>query len=122
VIYPQLGTGPSTISTQVTIAQSAARNPHRYQSHEVALAIEIVSTGSVTMDRVTKPALYAQAEIPFYWRIETEDGIVVHTHVLDPVAEIYRPTGSFDQVVEVDQPWALSLPIASFTPRRLNLS
>ncbi len=106
----------------VTTAQAAARNPHRYQPHEVALAIEIVSSGSVTMDRVTKPALYAQAQIPFYWRIEIEDGIVVHTHVYDPVAEVYRPTGSFDQIVEVDQPWAIRLPVASVTPRKLNLS
>ncbi len=103
----------------VSTAQGAARNPHRFQPHEVALAVEIVSPSSVTMDRVTKPALYAQAEIPFYWRIETEDGIVVHTHVLDPVAQVYRPTGTFDHVVEVDQPWEIRLPITSCTPRRL---
>jgi Uma2 family endonuclease len=102
----------------VTTARAAARNPSRYPPHEVVLAVEIVSTGSVTMDRVTKPALYAQAQIPFYWRIETEGGIVVHTHMYDPVAEAYRPTGSFEQVVEVDQPWEIRLPVASFTPRR----
>lgn len=104
----------------VTSAQAAARNPSRYQPHEVVLAIEIVSPGSVTMDRITKPALFAQVEIPFYWRIETEDGIVVHTHQFDPVAELYRPTGTFEQVVEADQPWAIRLPVASFTPRRLD--
>jgi Uncharacterized protein conserved in cyanobacteria len=103
----------------VTTAQAAARNPARYQPHEVALAIEIVSPGSVTMDRITKPALFAQVEIPCYWRIETEDGIVVHTHQLDPVTQLYRPTGTFEQVVEADQPWAIRLPVASFTPRQL---
>jgi Uma2 family endonuclease len=34
--------------------------------HEVVLTVEIVSPTSVSMDRITKPALYAQAGIPFY--------------------------------------------------------
>src|SRR5256885_14808694 len=103
----------------VVTAQAAARNPSHYLPHEVVLAVEIVSPGSVTMDRVTKPALYAQVEIPFYWRIETDDGIVVHTHQLDPVAGLYRPTGTFQELVETDQPWPIRLPIADVTPRRL---
>jgi hypothetical protein len=72
------------------------------------------------MDRVTKPALFAQAEIPFYWRIEQEDGIVVHTHQLDVAAEVYRPTGTFAELIETDQPWPIRLPIADVRPRRLS--
>jgi len=104
----------------VTTAQAASRNPSHYQPHEVVLAVEIVSPGSVTLDRVTKPALFAQVEIPFYWRIETEHGIVVHTHQLDVAAQVYRPTGTFDELIETDQPWPIRLPVADFTPRRLS--
>jgi Uma2 family endonuclease len=103
----------------VATAEAAARNPSHFLPHQVALAVEIVSPGSQTMDRVTKPALFAQAGIPLYWRIEIEDGIVVHTGQLDPSAEIYRPTGTFTEAVEIDQPWSIRLPITDFTPRRL---
>jgi Uma2 family endonuclease len=88
-----------------------------FEPHEVLLAIEVVSPGSVTMDRVAKPALYAQAEIPCYWRVETEHGIVVHTHRLKPDAEIYVPTGRFDDVIDVDEPWPIRVPVSKITPR-----
>jgi Uma2 family endonuclease len=39
----------------------------------VRLVVEIVSPGSVTMDRLTKPALYARAGIPALWRVELGD-------------------------------------------------
>jgi Uma2 family endonuclease len=103
----------------VVTAQAAARNPAHFLPHEVALAVEIVSPGSVTMDRITKPALFAEAGVPLYWRIETANGIEVHTHRLEPAAAVYRSTGAFTDVVEVDQPWPIRLNVADFTPRRL---
>ncbi|MGH3516195.1 MAG: Uma2 family endonuclease [Haloechinothrix sp.] len=39
----------------------------------VRLVVEIVSPGSRTRDRTEKPYLYAEAGIPHFWRIETED-------------------------------------------------
>jgi len=39
---------------------------------EVLLAVEVVSPGSVTTDRITKPAQYAAAGIANFWRVETE--------------------------------------------------
>lgn len=40
------------------------------QVADVQLAIEIVSPGSLTTDRITKPAQYAAFGIPAYWRVE----------------------------------------------------
>jgi Uma2 family endonuclease len=108
-----------TPDVQVVTAPAAARNPARYLPHEVVLAVEIVSPGSVTHDRVTKPALYAQAGIPFFWRIETDHGIQVHAHALDPVAGSYLPPKVSTDILDVDQPWPLRLQIADFTPRRV---
>jgi Uma2 family endonuclease len=98
-------------------AEADARAPARFRPREVLLAVEIVSPGSLTMDRVAKPALYAQAGIPYYWRVESDGGIVVHTHRLDPSAEVYVPTGSFDKTLEVAEPWPLRVPIDEITPR-----
>ncbi|MGC4803851.1 hypothetical protein [Micromonospora sp. DT233] len=45
----------------------------RYEPHEVVLTVEIVSPSTRSIDWVLKPALYAQAGIPFHWRVEIED-------------------------------------------------
>jgi Uma2 family endonuclease len=37
---------------------------------EVLAAVEVVSPGSVTTDRILKPAIYAEAGIPCFWRVE----------------------------------------------------
>ncbi|MER7271342.1 hypothetical protein ABT344_23950 [Micromonospora carbonacea] len=67
-----------------------------------------------------KPALYAQAGIPFYWRIETGDGeLVVHTHRIDPVDEVYTETGRWTKFVDTGEPFPVNLSIARITPRHL---
>ena len=102
----------------LVITSDAARRTGRlYAPHEVVLAVEIVSPTSQSMDRITKPALFAGAGIPYYWRIETEDEIVVHTYRIDPVHEIYEPAGTFRDVIDTPQPWAIEIPISKLTPR-----
>ena len=104
----------------VTTAAAAARRTAKYEPHEVILAVEIVSDGSQAMDRITKPALYAQAGIPFYWRIEIEDGtLVVYTYRIDPVDEVYAQTGRWTTSVDTDEPFPVKLSIARVTPRHL---
>ncbi|MEO3744954.1 Uma2 family endonuclease [Plantactinospora sp. B5E13] len=101
----------------VTTAAAAARRTAKYEPHEVVLAVEIVSESSESMDRVLKPALYAKAGIPFYWRIEIRDGLVVHTHKIDPVNEIYVETGRWTKYVDTGEPWPINLPISRLIPR-----
>ena len=49
------------------------------------LAVEIMSSDSVNADRIDKPAEYAMAGIPHYWRIEqAETGLITYTYRLDP--------------------------------------
>jgi Uma2 family endonuclease len=102
----------------VVRADAARDNPSHYPPGQVVLAVEIVSPSSQEMDRVRKPALYARAAIPCYWRIETTPEIVVHAGELAPNADVYQPVGSFAEVIQVDEPWEIKLPIADITPRR----
>ncbi|WP_243789995.1 Uma2 family endonuclease [Saccharopolyspora gloriosae] len=44
------------------------------EAMEVLLAVEIVSPRTRRNDRVIKPAAYAQAGVPFYWRVEPIPG------------------------------------------------
>ncbi|BCB81305.1 Uma2 family endonuclease [Phytohabitans flavus] len=101
----------------VLVTTGTQRRTSKYEPHEVMLAVEIVSDGSQTMDRITKPALYAQAGIPYYWRIETDKVIVVHTQKIDLTDEIYQPTGQFADVVKIDEPWPISSLVSRLTPR-----
>lgn len=101
---------------QVVTKEAAARNLPRFAPAEVLLAIEIVSPSSVSMDRILKPALYAQAGIPCYWSVEIEPEFVVHTYELKPQSTVYTITGEFSDVVKVDLPWEITLPLKEILP------
>lgn len=106
----------------VTTAEAAARGPARFAPHEVVLAVEIVSPGSMTLDRFAKPALYAEAGIPYFWRIETSGEIEVHAYRLDVPTTAYVETGLFTSLIDVAEPWPIKLPILSLLPRHLRLA
>ncbi|GAA3336922.1 Uma2 family endonuclease [Amorphoplanes nipponensis] len=101
----------------VTTFEAARRRSGSFLADEVVLAVEIVSPGSQSVDRVLKPALYAKAGIPHFWLIETDGGITVHTFRLDSGAEVYEPSGSFTDVISTDSPWRLEIPVAGLRPR-----
>jgi Uma2 family endonuclease len=114
----RLSSRRSFIPDVLVATDDAARRRGRfYAPHEVVLAIEIVSPTSQAMDRITKPALFAKAGIPYYWRIETDGGIVVDTYKIDPDDEVYVPSGTFADLIETSEPWPISLPISRLTPR-----
>ncbi|MER7439578.1 Uma2 family endonuclease [Micromonospora avicenniae] len=101
----------------VTELDAASRNPSHYRPNEVMLVVEIVSEGSRSIDRVLKPALYAEADIPYFWRIETEAGIVVHAHKLDPSKRIYVEKARMTDGILLPEPWEIDIPLSRITPR-----
>ncbi len=75
------------------------------------MVVEVVSPSSHSMDRLTKPTLYAAAGIPACWRVEPEEGPAVHVYRLD--AEAYGPSGVARpaEPLEVDVPLAMSVEV-----------
>lgn len=100
----------------VTTIEAARQDLPRFAPYDVTLAVEIESPSSYTMDRITKPALYANAGIPHYWRVALDGGLCVTVYRLDPVAEVYREVGSFTETITVTEPWPIKLPLAEFGP------
>lgn len=96
---------------------AAMRNPSKVTPAETLLVVEIVSPSSITMDRITKPALYGSAGVPFYWRIETLDRLAVHTYQLDHDAGVYMGTGSYEETVKVVEPWPIEFDVRKLVPR-----
>ncbi|MFE9648426.1 Uma2 family endonuclease [Streptomyces sp. NPDC006365] len=60
---------------------------------KLALAIEVVSPGSRQDDRVRKPALFATAKVPCYWRVELDrdQQLTVHEYWLNADTRSYFP-------------------------------
>lgn len=80
----------------------------------VALVVEIVSPGSRTTDRLTKPAVYADAGIASFWRVELDDGPIVVAYRLEHGR--YRETGLGrpGEPLAVDQPFPFTVDPADF--------
>jgi Uma2 family endonuclease len=82
----------------------------------VALVVEVESRSSRAHDRFTKPSLYAQVEIPWYWRVERTDP--------GPTAHLYRlnDAGTYDlahsvkpgEVVDVAYPFPVQIAPATW--------
>ncbi|MFP5220625.1 MAG: Uma2 family endonuclease [Actinomycetes bacterium] len=83
------------------VCRSEAVDAGRVSARDVLLAVEVMSPSSVATDRVAKPAQYAAAGIPHYWRIEPDPRLLI-THELADGA--YRESGRFDDRVEVERP------------------
>lgn len=77
--------------------------------HVVALVVEIVSPGSRTMDRLTKPALYARAGIPYFWRVELEGDRGVFAFRLEEGAYAEMAAARSGEELVVDEPFSISL-------------
>ncbi|GIG62827.1 hypothetical protein Lfu02_71990 [Longispora fulva] len=90
----------------------AGRTRAQFEVHEVLLAVEIVSPGSRSMDRILKPRHYAEYGIPWFWRIETEDGLLITAHEIDPATGIYVEIGKFTDHLTLDAPWPIDLDLA----------
>ncbi|NJC86464.1 Uma2 family endonuclease [Planosporangium mesophilum] len=100
----------------VILTGADPRRAARLAPRDVLIAMEVVAPTSLLMDRITKPALYAAAGIPYYWRVETDGGVEVSTYRLDLVDEVYRQTGEFRDAVDVPVPWRIEIPITEITP------
>lgn len=79
---------------------------------DVLLAVEVVSPGSVTTDRVTKPVEYANAGIPHFWRVDALQGPLLEAFEL--TAGSYRSVGAWSQGDDVvlDRPFPIAFPAA----------
>lgn len=91
------------------VCRREAVDAGRVRAADVLLAVEVMSPSSVASDRVAKPAQYAAAGIPHFWRIESDPRVQVAHELMEGV---YRETGRFDDVVAVLQPVTLEFRLA----------
>lgn len=81
---------------------------------DVLLLVEVVSPGSITTDRITKPAQYAAAGIPAFWRVET-DPLSLTAYRLEPGHSAYTEVGTWQagEVVRLSEPFPVEIDLAA---------
>jgi len=57
----------------VVAAGAIDENTTRVPSDAILAVVEVVSPSTVSIDRAVKPAMYAEAGIPVYWRVELHE-------------------------------------------------
>jgi Uma2 family endonuclease len=105
----------------IVVPEHVIQDPEqtRFPAETVRLAIEVVSTESMSRDRETKPLKYARAGIPVYWRVENDNGrAVVYVFELEPNTGQYTSTGIFRGRMKVDVPFAVDLDLTAITTKR----
>jgi Uma2 family endonuclease len=81
-----------------------------YPADAVVLALEVVSPDSEERDRKRKPQLYAEAGIPYFWRVEDVSGkIALYAYELDLVTRQYVAVGIFHERVKLSAPFEIDI-------------
>ncbi len=57
----------------VVAADAMDETTTRIPRSSVLAVVEVVSPSAISIDRAIKPAMYAEAAIPVYWRVELQD-------------------------------------------------
>ena len=84
---------------------------------DLPLVVEVVSPGSVTTDRITKPAQYAAAGIGAYWWVETKPEVSLTAYVLREGANVYTELGTWTsgQIAQLIEPFTVEVTIDRLT-------
>ncbi|HLL69604.1 MAG TPA: Uma2 family endonuclease [Micromonosporaceae bacterium] len=90
-----------------------ALDRHFLLPSDVTIVVEIVSPSTRRRDRMEKPAVYADAGIPYFWRIE-QNPVRVHAYQL--ADGTYREQATSTDELVLNEPFPLRLSIAAITP------
>jgi Uma2 family endonuclease len=97
--------GGSSLVPDVTVLRPQSSGAIWADPADVALVVEVETETSRRYDRLLKPALYADAGISAYWRIEPEPEPVLHTYALGPDGYVLEKTVQGACPVKVDAPF-----------------
>jgi Uma2 family endonuclease len=103
-----------TYEPDVLLRRAGEAVRHFVPAEQVVIAIEVVSPGTRTRDRFAKPAEYAAAGIPYYWRVE-QNPVHVFAYRL-ATNGTYELAAESTELLKLDEPFPIALPISEITP------
>ncbi|SEF16215.1 Endonuclease, Uma2 family (restriction endonuclease fold) [Jiangella alba] len=113
---------PSYLIPDLVVLRHEAVRPSRnlLVIPETLLVVEVVSPGSVSIDRILKPAKYAEAGIPHFWRVELQPELSLTAYALPDGARTYTEVGTWaaGQTAPIRAPFEVDIEIAELAPDR----
>jgi Uma2 family endonuclease len=102
----------SNLVPDVTVLRPHSSGAIWVDPADVALVVEVEAEETRRYDRLFKPAVYAAAGIPAYWRVET--GPVLRAFTLD--GQSYRPAQEVaaDELAKLDSPYPVRVKPATW--------
>ncbi|WP_053204763.1 Uma2 family endonuclease [Jiangella muralis] len=126
---PDVALGPVAIDIDPTFLipdlvllrhEAVRRGGSKARASDVLLVVEVVSPGSVSNDRILKPAKYAEAGIPHFWRVEFRPELSLTAYALPAGATTYTEVGTWTagQTAPIRAPFEVDIEIAELAPDR----
>lgn len=98
----------------IVVLRDACVDKTVFEAADVLMVVEVASPSRPGIDRITKPAAYGKAGIPYYLLVESSDGTVVSmVYALTPTG-VYVESARSDPkgLLELRQPFPLSIDLA----------
>lgn len=98
----------------IVVLRDACVDKTVFEAADVLMVVEVASPSRPGIDRITKPAAYGKAGIPYYLLVESSDGTVVSmVYALTPTG-VYVESARSDPkgLLELQQPFPLSIDLA----------
>jgi Uma2 family endonuclease len=108
---PLLNRRPDVVVYGASLPDDAVLRPQH-----CTLVVEVMSPGSVTTDQTDKPAEYAVARIPHYWRVEhdaSERVLTIFCYRLDPTTGTYASAGVHSGKLTVTDPFSVTVDLTA---------
>jgi Uma2 family endonuclease len=101
----------------VVDAGATEDDPVSIDAEAVVLAVELVSPGNTPMDRKLKPIAYADAHIPYFWRVEFEPSPRIVMCMLDGGRYAEQAEAIAGAITAVDEPFPFAIDPARLARR-----
>jgi Uma2 family endonuclease len=106
----------SNLVPDVTVLRPRSSGAVWSDPADVALVVEVETPATRRYDRMLKPALYAEAGIPGYWRVERGPaGPVLHACELGPGGYRLRERGEGAEPIKLDAPYPVRIMPSAWT-------
>jgi len=101
----------------VVAANAIDETTTRIPAEAVLAVVEVVSPSTVSIDRAIKPAMYAEAGIPIYWRVELQDTPRIVVSSLSRGRYLTKSTATAGSQSRITKPFAVEIDPADLIRR-----